>query len=288
MAAATKTSPLCAENVKFQPMSGGFGAIASDIDLAEPLSDENRKSIRSAVVKFKVLVFRNQNIDSRQHVDFASSFGKLYLHPTTPRHDKLAEIQLIHPPNRDRLANRLAAAGPGQISAGFHADTSWRLVPVWGGVLRSITLPKTGGDTIWVDAGMAYERLPDSAKRRLEGLYVTHDFRGSLRERGLDYPVVAHLIVQSDPDNNRKVVWVNFAARPKILDIEANDGNCLLESVLDSYEDKENQIRLTWDIGTVVFWNNLSTVHSAVLDYDNFPRLLERVLIEQTSTYGNI
>ena len=73
--------------------------------------------------------------------------------------------------------------GPGDA---YHSDTSWRLVPTWGAVLRAVHLPDVGGDTIWVDANLAYEGLSDELKQRLDGLHVTHDFREALTSAGHD------------------------------------------------------------------------------------------------------
>jgi taurine dioxygenase len=78
-------------------------------------------------------------------------------------------------------------------------------------VLRAVTLPEVGGDTIRVDAGLAYDELPDDAKERLEGLHVTHDYPAALLSSGHDYPIVAHPIVRTHRETGRKILWVNFS-----------------------------------------------------------------------------
>ena len=48
-----------------------------------------------------------------------------------------------------------------------------------------MTLPDVGGDTIWVDAGLAYDRpAATTSRQRLEGLHVTHDYRDALADAG--------------------------------------------------------------------------------------------------------
>ena len=102
----------------------------------------------------------------------------------------------------------------------YHSDTSWRLVPTWGAVLRAVNLPDVGGDTIWVDAGLAYDRLPGDVKERLEGLHVTHDYRDALASGGQDYPIVAHPIVRTHRETGRKILFVNFTEHPWIVGLD--------------------------------------------------------------------
>ena len=97
---------------------------------------------------------------------------------------------------------------PKQLRDAYHTDTSWRLVPTWGAVLRAVDLPPLGGDTIWVDAGLVWRELPQDIKERLEGRLVTHDFRSALARAGHDYPVVAHPIVRTHRETGEKIVWV--------------------------------------------------------------------------------
>ncbi len=111
---------------------------------------------------------------------FARQFGPLYTHPSVSKSyaDKVPAIHQISAADskaHEKSAKDHAAPGPqAENWDPYHSDTSWRLVPTWGAVLRAVTLPEVGGDTIWVNAGLAYETLPDDAKQRLEGRYVTH------------------------------------------------------------------------------------------------------------------
>jgi taurine dioxygenase len=272
--------------VRVRPLRAGMGAFIEGVDLSRPLGPSQVEAIRCAVYRHKLVIFCDQPITSQEHAAFAGSFGPLYLHPTTERHHLVPTLQRIGPPNRTRLAKIKAEAGGGQISAGYHADTSWRLAPAWAGVLRSIRLPETGGDTIWVDGESAFDDLDDAMKARLRSLHVTHDFAHSLRPRNLSYPLVSHPIVQRHAQTGKEVLWVNFAARPRIVGLGQDDSRALLEVVLRQYEDPQHQFRLRWRLGMVAFWDNLATVHIAVQDYGDFPRLLERALVLDEPEYA--
>ncbi len=85
---------------KLQPT---IGAQIDGVDLRHALPSAIRDAIRDAVLKHKVVFFRDQHITREQQADFARQFGPLYVHPSTkrPDHDRLPAIHHIVP--RDDL-----------------------------------------------------------------------------------------------------------------------------------------------------------------------------------------
>src|ERR1700712_903495 len=193
--------------IEVRPLQPTIGAEIGGVDISRPLSTAQRDAIKAAILKYKVVFFRDQPLDNDQHAAFARNFGPLYTHPSTKRDPKIAQIHKIAAVDQVEFEKRRGDLKDGD---GYHTDTSWRLVPTWGAVLRAVTLPEVGGDTVWVDAGAAYDGLSEEFKARLEGLHVTHDFRQALNRVGLDYPVVAHPIVRTHRETGRKTLWVNF------------------------------------------------------------------------------
>jgi taurine dioxygenase len=155
-------------------------------------------------------------------------------------------------------------------------------------VLRAVNLPDVGGDTIWVDAGLAYERLPADVQERLEGLHVTHDYRDALVNSGLDYPIVAHPIVRTHRETGKKILFVNFTEHPWIVGLDQQESRELLSIVHDQYRKPELQVRFSWRPGSLAFWDNRAAVHYAVRNYGDFPRLLERILIADEPQYADL
>jgi len=231
--------------------------------------------------------FRDQTLDNDSHAAFASAFGPLYTHPST-RHD--ARITPIHQISATEAARHERQQRQHDVKSGdgYHTDTSWRLVPTWGAVLRAVDLPPVGGDTIWVDAHQAYEGLPDEVKQRIEGLHVTHDFRTALAANGHDYPIVAHPIVRTHRETGEKILWVNFTQKPQILGLELSESRALLDEILRAYKRPEIQVRFSWRPGSVAFWDNRGAVHYAVRNYGDYPRLLHRVLIADEALYADL
>jgi taurine dioxygenase len=262
-----------------------IGAEIEGVDLSQPISDETRDQIKKTLLDYKVIFFRDQQLTTEQHAAFAARFGQLYTHPNTSRDEKIAPIHKISAAD---FAKYERVRDLGTVEAGYHTDTSWRLVPTWGAVLRAVNLPDVGGDTIWVDAAAAYDGLPEDFKQRLEGLHVTHDFRPALQRVGFDYPIVAHPVVRTHRETGKKTLWVNYTQRPYIIGVDLAENREILTRILDAYRNPEYQVRFSWRPGSVAFWDNRAAVHYAVRNYGNFPRLLDRVLIADEKLYADL
>ncbi len=272
-----------------RPLQPTIGAEISGVDLRYPLTDAVRDEIKAAILQYKVVFFRDQDLDRDQHAAFAAQFGPLYTHPSVHKSyaDKVPAIHQIAAVDATKYEKYLAQ----QRAEGwdpYHSDTSWRLVPTWGAVLRAVSLPDVGGDTIWVDAGLAYDGLPEETKQQLEGLHVTHDFRDALVSAGHDYPIVAHPVVRTHRETGKKILWVNFSQHPWIVGLDRDDSRELLSIVHDQYRKPEYQVRFSWRPGSIAFWDNRAAVHYAVRNYADFPRLLERILIADEPQYADL
>jgi len=276
-----------AEEIAVRPLQPTIGAEIEGVDLSRPLSVAQRDAIKAAILKYKVVFFRDQPLNNDQHAAFARQFGPLYTHPSTTRDPKIAQIHQIAAEDAARYEKQRLHADV-KAGDGYHTDTSWRLVPTWGAVLRAVNLPPVGGDTIWVDANLAYEGLSAELKERLEDAHVTHDFRAALTNGGHDYPIVAHPVVRTHRETGQKILWVNLTQRPQILGLDLAESRALLDEVLRQYKRPEFQVRFSWRPNSVAFWDNRAAVHYAVRNYGDFPRLLERVLIADEPLYADL
>lgn len=286
MATSATSFDRSATGLVIRPVQPSHGAEIEGIDLSKPLSDDLREAIRAAVLKYKVVFFRDQSLDDASQAAFAANFGPLYTHPTT-RHDaankEVHAIAAQYDREYEKKLGRKLKAGDA-----YHTDTSWRLVPTWGAVLRDVNLPEVGGDTIWVDGNLAYETLSDELKQRLEGKYVTHNFTDSLELSGHEYPIVSHRIVRTHRETGQKILWVNFQQQPQILGLELSESAELLDEVLRQYKRPDVQARFSWRPGTVAFWDNRAAVHYAVRNYGDFPRELHRILISDEPLWTDL
>ena len=107
---------------------------------------------------------------------------------------------------------------PEHYENAFHCDATWREAPPMGSVLRCVEGPEVGGDTIWVNMALAYERLPERVKAQIAGLRASHSIQATfgaampieqrlaLKER---FPDAEHPVVRTHPETGEKVLFVN-------------------------------------------------------------------------------
>ncbi|MGD0674377.1 MAG: TauD/TfdA family dioxygenase [Polyangiaceae bacterium] len=287
MSAVTQLERPRSDSLKIRPLQPTIGAEISGIDLRSPPSTELRDQIKAALLNYKVVFFRDQHINRDQQVAFAQQFGPIYTPPYAAA-KPINGAPGLHLIAATKELNERLAAQKNEYWRGFHSDTNWRLVPSWGAVLRAVDLPPVGGDTVWVDAGLAYTALPDDLKARLEGLFATVDFRDELLKTGHDYPIVAHPIVRTHRETGQKILWVDLGKKPNIIGLDLAEGRELLKLIADQYARPEHQIRFSWRPGSVAFWDNRAAVHYAVRNYGDYPRVLERVLIADEPLWSDL
>lgn len=278
--------------LEVRPLQPTIGAEIHGVDISKQLTTEQRDAIKAAILQYKVVFFRDQSLDKQSHAAFAAQFGPLYDYPSATSDANIVPIHKISAVDaRERFRDLehpdflKGVIGPGDY---YHSDTSWRLVPAWGAVLRAVDLPPIGGDTIWVDANLAYEGLTDELKEKLGSLHVVHNFQHSINRLGHEYPIVAHPAVRTHRETGKKILWVNFSQNPQFLGIELAESNALLLEVLRQYKRPEFQTRFSWQPGSVAFWDNRAAVHYAVRNYGDYPRLLERILISDERLYADL
>ena len=258
-----------------------IGAVVEGVDLAEPVDDELFEQLDRALLEWKVLFFRDQDITGPQQAAFAAHWGPLETHPFYG-HVTGTEADA---PEVVRLEKDAKVGG---FENAWHSDVSWRVEPSLGSVLRAVDLPEVGGDTLWADMGAAYDRLTPELKERIDGLVAVHDWWDSFglamapgeRERlRPDFPPVEHPVVRTHPETGRKTLFVNTNFTRRILDIDPTEGNALLHLLYQQADRPEVQCRVRWQPGTVVMWDNRAVQHYAASDYYPARRVMERVAI---------
>ncbi len=254
-----------------------IGAEISGIDLRHPLAIEQRDEIKALLLKHRVLFFRDQPINHEQQVAFARQFGKIYAHPSTRDVEKRFDQST---PDSHRISAVEQRKTYKVTSGRWHTDTSWLVRPAWGAVLREVDIPPLGGDTVWANGNAVYESLSDELKEKIADLYVVHDFQSALKRVNLDYPIVAHRLVRTHPETGEKILWLNFSQNPSIIGWDRADSAALVAELERAYSRPEFHVRFKWSKHALAFWDNRAGLHYAVSNYGDYPRELERVLVE--------
>jgi taurine dioxygenase len=282
--------------LRAEPLTCAIGAEVSNINLGVASRDRGlMEEIRALLLKHKVLFFRDQDITRAEHVAFASYFGDLEDHPVAgsdPDHPGLVRIYKSPEAPNDRYENA------------WHTDATWREKPPFGCVLRCVECPPVGGDTMWANMALAYEKLPDHIKTQIAGLRTRHSIEATFGaampiEKRLalkaQFPDPEHPVVRTHPETGEKILFVsghathftNFhtAENVRYGQDYAPGGAQLLQYLMSQAQIPEYQVRFRWKPNSVAFWDNRSTQHYAVMDYPPCHRKMERAGIKGEATF---
>lgn len=259
------------------PLSPTIGAEIDGVSLADPMDDDTFAEVHRALLEFKVIFFRDQDVTPAQHVAFARRFGDLETHPFVPHRDAYPEVMVLK--KNDRM---------GGFENVWHSDVTWRRQPSLGSVLLAREVPAVGGDTLFSDMYAAYDGLDDDLRQTVDGLTAVHDFtrtfgsllsREELLKKREEFPPAEHPVVRTHPETGRKGLYVNAAFTSHIVGLSQAESDRLLGLLYRQATVPEYQCRFRWRPYSVAFWDNRAVQHYAASDYYPSRRRMERVTI---------
>lgn len=253
------------------PSGDALGAEVRGVDIAAGVDDDMLDAIRSAWREHLVLVLRGQAIDDNQLIAFARRFGELdppgpnpYGGPIYPEHPELNVISNI-------VENGRPVGNLGAGEAVWHADLTYTERPPLGAVLYAVEIPPSGGDTWFANMYAAYEALPESTRREIEGLRAIHDAAhnsaGMLRkgyEETSDVretPGARHPLVRTDPESGRRCLYLGRRPHSYVVGLEVEQSEALLDR-LWSHATRDRFVTIhRWRKGDVLMWDNRAVLH---------------------------
>ena len=285
-----------ADSIQVEQLTCAIGAEIRNVNLGVASRHPGLVAeLRALLLKHRVLFFRDQDITRAEHVAFARHFGELEDHPVAgsdPDHPGLVRIYKSPDQPNDRYENA------------WHTDATWREKPPFGSVLRCVECPPVGGDTMWANMVLAYERLPEHIKTQIAGLRARHSIEASFgaampAEKRLalhaQFPDAEHPVVRTHPETGEKVLFVNaftthFTNFHTVENVRfgqdyTSAGRDLLGYLIEQAAVPEFQVRFRWKPNSMAMWDNRSTQHYAVMDYPPCHRKMERAGIIGEATF---
>jgi taurine dioxygenase len=268
--------------IQATPSGQGLGARVDNIDLSQPLSQEQYKTIEGLLGKHGVLWFSKQTLTSAQLKAFSSTFGTLEVNVANMYQDPgIPEVMI--------LSNKIVEGKPlGLADAGqdWHTDMSYSKMIAFTNVLYGLEIPhrdgKPLGNTEFSNMRAAYVALPEELKKKLEGMTVLHDFnkfwenmrkqpgctRPPLTEAQLKAkPPVSHPIFLTHPITGEKILYANPGYAMRINELPEQESDDILNFLFEHQLQPQFRYRHLWTVGDVLMWDNMGTIHNAVADY---------------------
>jgi alpha-ketoglutarate-dependent taurine dioxygenase len=289
--AQLETRPAQSDRIEIRPVAGHIGAEIDGVDLRETLSDDVIADIRAALLKWKVVFFRDQHIGHAEQIAFTRRFGRVT--PAHPHEDEPPQgFPEILPIDSRRYESRY---GKKRVTYdnGWHTDVTALVNPPAASILRAEIVPSFGGDTQWTNLVAAYENLPAELRAFADALRAKHSFQ-PLGVRGSPWyekiqrnPLVAiHPVVRVHPETGESALFVSpsFTAREREIEgFGPRQSQRILELLWEEVSRPEYTVRFRWQPGSIAFWDNRSTAHLGPSDLghlEDTTRVLYRTTIE--------
>lgn len=273
-----------------RPLSAVIGAEIFGVDLREPLESSVITEIRQALLRWRVVFFRDQFINADQQIAFAKQFGEIT--PAHPNGEHIDGYDEVKPITSEQQRNSVKREGEapefqGDKARRWHTDITPVLNPALASVLRAVVVPPYGGDTLWTNLVAAYEGLSPSIKDLIDHLQAVHSFGGGTRVFGRNYEngetkfASVHPVVRVHPETGEKGLFVSPNFTRYIVGLKPREGNVILELLYSELARHEYTVRFRWQPGSIAFWDNRATAHLAAVDIDHadYDRYLERVTL---------
>lgn len=272
-------------------LTDALGAEAVGLDLSKPIDDKTFAKVADAFYRHTVLVVRDHEFSDDDHIRFSARFGELkrlkaehFLHKAHP------ELFVVSNIKKDGKYIGIHDAG-----VFWHSDGPFLDKPHGPAALHALQVPvkdgKALGDTSFSSTIAAYDALPDSMKKQLDGLRAVHSLsrRHTLAvDKGIDSTVLTqgtvdtratHDLVRVHPHNGRKCLYVSEGYTTEIIGMPQREATELIGFLAQHCTKPEFQYVHSWRTHDLVMWDNISAQHKAAFDYEPLPRLMHRTTL---------
>ncbi len=262
------------------PISGALGALITGVELKEPLQGPVFEEIYKAFLEYKVIFFKDQDLNPETQLQFGKMFGQPIIYPFVKGLKDFPEITPILKKETD-LNN---------FGGIWHSDTTYQEQPPKATMLYAVEVPEFGGDTEFANQCMALDDLSDGMRKFLNDLKVINTsgkgkvvasrsdvMRHSSSGQVVDELRAAHPVVRTHPETKEQALFINEAHSLQFSGLSLEESAPILEFLFKHQIKSEFTCRFKWEKGSVAIWDNRCTLHNPINDYHGKRRLMHRI-----------
>jgi taurine dioxygenase len=293
-----------ATGLKVRALTPGFGAEIMGVDLSWPFDDATAQAIRDIWIEAGLLLFRDPGADDAAQMRLSRLFGEMEPAATADMNDPDNQFMMTlkYDPADTKPRFQTNYSFGGEDRAGYipwHWDQSFMPTIVRGAVLRMEQPASRLGETGFIDAIEAYERLSPAMKARIEGMEVVYhfvtdfmqcrygvpaDLRDLPREKKAggtvyDFPPVVHPMVITQRETGRKALKISPLQAQYILGMNRAESDVLLAELAAHLTDERHAYYHAWQRNDMVVWDNWRMIHTAQGVPLDVPRSARRTTI---------
>ena len=283
--------------IEIIPSGESLSATIAGVNLAT-VSATDVETVVQALGRYGVIRFPRQILSAVELKNFSAHLGELEINVIgafqEPGHPEIMTLS--------NIVENGKPIGLGDAGQSWHSDMSYSNVIAFANVLHALKVPvrdgKTLGATEFCDMCAAYDDLPESIKAQLQGKTILHDFNkywdmmrrkpGNTRpalteQQRKSKPPVSHSAVHIHPISHRKSLYANPGYAVRFNELPEAESDELLQFLFEHQTREKYRYVFRWQIGDVLIWDNLRTIHQAVADYGaDEHRLMKRCQVMAT------
>ena len=254
------------------PLDAVLGAEIRGVDIGAGVGDSLMRTLTDALYAHRVIVIKDQRLDEDQYLRFGRQWGApiphVLDHMRMPGYPELMTVGNTEKRDEDPKIRNGAAL--------WHTDQSYEKVPANATMLYSIIAPERGGETQYCDMATAYDNLDGETRQRIDGLEAAHKYgRGKRRageppsnpiindEQDQSVPPVYHPLVMRHPITGRKALYALGHGAYAIKGMSDGEAEALLDALKDHALQERHIYRHKYEVGDLVVWDTLQTMHAA-------------------------
>ena len=259
---------------KVKQLAYALGAQIEGVSVSEPLSDVQTAFIKKIWHEHHIVLLREQNAEPREIIEFAGNFGDLDDHASTPYY------RLENFPQLMEITTRPINGRPSEtrnVGRNWHSDYSYTQRPAAASMLFCVEPAPVGGDTMFCNMVKAYETLSKPMQKIVDELHSVYDisltaglFQRDPKEveetRKLN-PPIAHPTVRVHPESGKKALYVSERVS-HFHGMTSEESKPLIDYLCYHATRPENVYRHVWRAGDLLCWDNRTTMHVALADFD--------------------
>lgn len=258
-------------SLQFEPIISAFGAEVIGFTADKIDDPASREALQEAFRKYRLLVYRNLDINATDQVRLSEVFGKIAPRPPVFEHIHSEE------PNTQYVSNtrKDGMLPDGELT--YHQDHLFDPVPLRSVMLYALEAPNEGGETKFRSLDETYRRLDEDTRARAEATRCLHIWdwvKGPLPGPSIEkrqyysletntpgQPQTWHPLVFRDSDGGDPAVWALYGDTAAFEGATMEEGQQLLSDILDVAAETE-QYAHKWRVGDLVMWDNLHLQHA--------------------------
>ncbi|MCZ6452894.1 MAG: TauD/TfdA family dioxygenase [Alphaproteobacteria bacterium] len=277
--------------IEVVPSGTPLGAEIKGVDVTK-IDAAHFTAIRQALHDHQVILFRDQDIDDPQFLEFARFFGEIDMprktridnDPWIPEYPEIIVVSNL----RDDDGKAMGALGAGE--AFWHADMTYLDEVPLASLLYALEIPDHGGETGFSNQRMAFETMPDDLLSRIAERELVHDHvhnsTGAVtpnweeQDSPLETPGAHHPIVVHHHATGRKHLMLGRRPHALITGMEIEESEALLDELWAHATQEKFVWRHDWKAGDLIVWDNWCTLHHRNPFDDSQSRIMHRTQIK--------